>query len=511
MTLTSFSFFVFFAACILCYYILPQKIRWTGLLGFSILFFVFSCPPITGIFLLGCILVTHTCCMQIHRFKKTDPGKAKGFLICGIIIDLSMLAVLKYSNFFALHWNAIAARTHLNASVRIPDWPVPLGISFYTLQAVGMMADTWREITEPEHNIFKSALFIAYYPQLTSGPIARYEELKESLFRGNAFSWTNFTHGLQLMLWGLFKKLVLSARLALVVDGIYGDMEMYNGFYIWIAAGLFMLQLYTDFSGYMDIIIGASEVFGIKLPENFRTPFFSRSVREFWQRWHITFGAFMRDYVFYPIQHAYYFIHIRKALSQKIGRKAADRITTGAALLCIWFLTGLWHGGAYKYIFGWGLWFWLCLILGQTGEPLWKKLRIFFKVRESSFSWRLFQILRTFILVSVGNIFFRAGSLKAAFRTISLGFTSADNPWILFDGSYSRFGLSQKEVFLTFAGLLILLLVSVLQQSGSVREKIDRQGIVFRWVLYFMLLFAVIVFGKYSPDYNPADFIYRGF
>ena len=366
-----------------------------------------------------------------------------------------------------------------------------------------MMADTWREITEPEHNIFKSALFIAYYPQLTSGPIARYEELKESLFRGNAFSWTNFSHGLQRMLWGLFKKLVLSARLALVVDGIYGDMEMYNGFYIWIAAGLFMLQLYTDFSGYMDIIIGASEVFGIKLPENFRTPFFSRSVREFWQRWHITFGAFMRDYVFYPIQHA--------SGTGAARRKAADRITTGAALLCIWFLTGLWHGGAYKYIFGWGLWFWLCLILGQTGEPLWKKLRIFFKVRESSFSWRLFQIFRTFILVSVGNIFFRAGSLKAAFRTISLGFTSADNPWILFDGSYSRFGLSQKEVFLTFAGLLILLLVSVLQQSGSVREKIDRQGIVFRWVLYFMLLFAVIVFGKYGPDYNPADFIYRGF
>ena len=321
MTLTSFSFFVFFAACILCYYILPQKIRWTGLLGFSILFFVFSCPPITGIFLLGCIIVTHTCCMQIHRFKKTDPGKAKGFLICGIIIDLSMLAVLKYSNFFALHWNAIAARTHLNASVRIPDWPVPLGISFYTLQAAGMLADTWREITEPEHNIFKSALFIAYYPQLTSGPIARYGELKESLFRGNAFSWTNFTHGLQRMLWGLFKKLVLSARLALVVDGIHGDMEVYNGFYIWIAAGLFMLQLYTDFSGYMDIIIGASEVFGIKLPENFRTPFFSRSVREFWQRWHITLGAFMRDYVFYPIQHTYSFIHIRKALSQKSVEK----------------------------------------------------------------------------------------------------------------------------------------------------------------------------------------------
>ena len=261
----------------------------------------------------------------------------------------------------------------------------------------------------------------------------------------------------------------------------------------------------------MDIIIGASEVFGIKLPENFRTPFFSRSVREFWQRWHITLGAFMRDYVFYPIQHAHHFIHMRKTLSQKIGRKAADRLTTGAALLCIWFLTGLWHGGAYKYIFGWGLWFWLCLILGQTGEPLGKKLRVFFKVRESSFSWRLFQILRTFILVSIGNIFFRAGSLKAAFRAIRLGFTSSDNPWILFDGSYSQFGLSQKEVFLTFAGLLILLLVSVLQQSGNVREKIDRQGIVFRWVLYFMLLFAVIVFGKYGPDYNPADFIYRGF
>lgn len=511
MTLTSFSFFVFFASSVLCYYLLPLKFRWITLLVFSAVFFALSSSPFTGLYPIICILVTHFCSIKIHQNSPMNPGRARQYLTCGIIIILGMLAVLKYNGFFLLHWNVLAARIGLKGTGHELNWLLPLGISYYSLLAIGQMTDVYRGMTEPETNLFKTALFIAFYPQLTAGPITRYGEMREELFTGHPFSWTNFTHGLQRMLWGLFKKLVLSTRLALIVDGVYGDVEVYNGFYIWMAAGLFMLQLYTDFSGYMDIILGASEVYGIKLPENFRTPFFSRSVQEFWQRWHITLGAFMRDYVFYPLERSRFMTHMRRFFTKAFGRKTAGRLTTNLALLCLWLLIGLWHGGAYKYIFGWGLWFWLCLVLGQAGEPCWKKLRVFFKVRTDSFSWHLFQSLRTFLLVSIGNIFFRAGSLKAAFRAIRLGLTTAVNPWVLFDGSYTRFGLSEKEAVLIAVGLLVLLLVSVLQCSGSVREKIDRQGIVFRWALYFLLIFAVIVFGKYGPDYDPADFIYRGF
>ena len=511
MSITSFAFFAFLAANILCYYLLPKKVRWTCLLGFSIFFFLLSSRPVTGLYLLGCILITHFCSISISDRRENSPDKAKRLLIMGIAADLSMLALLKYNGFFFLHYNALASLLHFPQTIHELNWAAPLGISFYTLQAIGMMIDSYWGIIIPERNLLKNALFVCYYPQLTSGPIARYDEMRQTLFSEQNFSWENVTGGLQRMLWGLFKKLVLSSRLALIVNAIYADTENYNGFFIWIAAALFMLQLYTDFSGCMDIIIGMSETFGVLLPENFRTPFFSRSVQEFWQRWHISLGAFMRDYVMYPILRTRCWMKLTKAVKARFGKKAAKQIPAYLAMLIVWLLIGLWHGGAYKYIIGQGLWFWLCITIGQAGEPLWKKLRDFFKVRPESFSWRLFQSLRTFCLVAFGNIFFRASSLKAAVNTIRIGFTSVPNPWIFFDGSLSRFGISSKEITLTFFGLLVLLLVSALQESGSVREKINRQNIWFRWGIWLILLFAVIIFGKYGPGYRAEEFIYRGF
>lgn len=511
MTLTSFDFFVFFAASILCYYIFPEKYRWTVLLTFSAVFFVLSSSPLTGLYLIGCILSTHFCSQMIRKQRLSDPKRAKLIFFFGICINLVMLIILKDNGFFLLHWNAIAAQLPLKAVSHELGWAVPLGISFYTLQSIGMLTDTYRGSVEPEQNLFKTALFIAFYPQLTSGPIARYGKMRDSLFEGHRFSWTNLCHGLQRMLWGLFKKLVISARLALIVDGIYESPELYKGFYLWIAACLFMLQLYTDFSGCMDIIIGAAETYGIHLPENFRTPFFSRTVQEYWQRWHITLGAFMRDYVFYPILRSRLWLKMESGLRGKFGKKVARQIPVFAALLIVWLLTGFWHGGAYKFILGQGLWFWLCIVIGQAGESTWKKLRKIFKVDQGSFSWHLFQSLRTFVLAAIGNIFFRAGSLKSAFRIILSALTEASNPWVFFDNFYTKFGLTEKDIFLTVIALLVLLLVSCFQRSSSVREKIDRQNIVFRWTVYFLLLFSVIIFGKYGPDYNPADFIYRGF
>ena len=511
MQITSFTFFAFLAANILCYYLFPKKERWLCLLGAGVIFFILSSGPAAGIYLLVCILVTHFCSVRISELRESSPRKAKHLLILGIGIDLSMLALLKYNGFFFLHVNAIASLLRLPPTIHGLNWLTPLGISFYTLQAIGMMADSLWGVIIPEKNLLKTALFIGYYPLLTSGPIARYGELSRELFSGHDFSLTNITRGLQRMLWGLFKKLVLSSRLAVIVNAVYADTEFYNGFYIWIAAALFMFQLYTDFSGCMDIIIGASETFGVRLPENFRTPFFSRSVQEFWQRWHISLGAFMRDYLMYPILRSGRWMKMTKSLKTRFGKKAARQIPAYLAMLAVWLVIGLWHGGAYKYIIGQGLWFCLCIIAEQAGEPLWKKLRELLRVRPDSFSLRLFQSLRTFFLVAFGNIFFRAGSLKAAVSAIRIGFTSEPNPWIFFDGSLSALGISSKEISLTFFGLILLLIVSLLQESGSVRDKISRQHIWFRWGIWFLLLFAVIVFGKYGPGYRAEDFIYRGF
>lgn len=511
MTLTSLEFFVFFALSVIFYYLFPKKYRWICLLACSAVFFILSTPPAAGLYLILCIIITHFGSLKICHLRRSDTAAARKILICVICADLFLLALCKYNGFFLLHWNVAASRMHLPAGPVELSLLIPLGISFYTLQAVGMVADTWRGISQPESNLFKTALFIGFYPQLTAGPIARYGEMRDELFNGHDFSWVNFTHGLQRMIWGLFKKLVLSSRLAVLVDAVYGNAELYTGFYIWAAAGLFMLQLYTDFSGCMDIIIGAAETYGIVLPENFRTPFFAQTIQEFWQRWHITLGSFMRDYAFFPIQRSKVIARLRAGLEKHFGKKTSDRISVWFSLLCIWLVIGLWHGGAYKFILGHGLWFWLCIVAERTAAPIGNRLTGLLKIRTDNFSWRLFRSLRTFTLVSFGNIFFRAGSLKGAFHILHLGFSAPVNFHIFLDGSFAKMGLTEKELVLTAAGLLILLLVSVISRNGSVRQQIDHQNLAFRWLLYFLLIFAVIIFGKYGPGCDAADFIYKGF
>ncbi len=512
MTISSLQFFCFFIISIIFYYLFPKKMRWMVLLFFSGVFFLLSSGIKTSLYLLGCILATHSSCMIIAQRRDSEPGVAKIALAAGIVVNLSILAVLKYSNFFLRNWNLFAkickAPLRFDFEIR---WLAPIGISFYTLQAIGMILDTWWKITEPEKNIFKTALFVGYYPQLTSGPIAKYEDMKDSLYGGNEFSWTNFTHGLQRMVWGLFKKLVLSSRLSVIVNTIYGDIETYDGYYICLAAGLFMLQLYTDFSGCMDIIIGASETYGVNLPENFQTPFFARSVQEFWQRWHITLGGFMRDYLMYPLLRTNLWRKLTKRIKTGLGKKAAKQIPAYLSMLCVWFIIGLWHGGLYKYILGQGIWFWLCIVMEQAGEPIWSKMRKILHIRTESFGFHLFQSLRTFALVCFGNVFFRADSFDKAVEIIKKGFTAEPNPWIFFDGSLYRLGINEIDMRVLIVSLIILLIVSCLKEKGSVRRMIDQQGVLFRWLVYYLLIFSVMVFGKYGPGYNAADFIYRGF
>ena len=312
------------------------------------------------------------------------------------------------------------------------------------------------------------------------------------------------------MLWGVFKKLVISARLGVLVDTIYGDIEKYPGLYIWLAAALFMFQLYTDFSGCMDIIIGASECYGIVLPENFRTPFFSRSVQEYWQRWHITLGGWLRDYLLYPLMRSKSLRNLTKTLKNKINKKAAKQIPSWLAMLCVWLFIGLWHGGGWNYILGMGLWFYFCIVLSQALEPLFQKMIALLRINTESFSWRLFQHIRVFVLVSVGNMFFRLNSLTNTFATMKAGI-SVWNPEIFFDGSLFKLGLDRPDFTVAALGLLILLLISCLQEKESVRERLARQNLIFRWIILYALILAIFILGMYGPGYNAQSFIYENF
>lgn len=507
MSVTSLSFFCAFMVSLLLYYVIPGKFQWVGLLLFSLAFFLLSSVPYTILYLAASIISASLCADRIAR-KDGKYGKAA--LIVGLVINIGLLGLLKYSNFFIRNFNGLLSAAHFPLSLPLLDFAAPLGISYYTLSVAGYLLDCYWGTISPQNGLAKTAPFVSYYPQLTSGPIVRYQQVSGQLYERHAFDYQTVAFGLQRMLWGVFKKLVISARLAVLVDTIYSDPVTYPGLYIWLAAALFVFRLYTDFSGCIDIIMGASECYGIKLPENFQTPFFSRSVQEFWQRWHITLGAWMRDYIFYPVLRTGALRKLTNWVKGCFGKKAARQIPSYLGMLCVWLLMGLWHGGAWKYVLGQGIWFWLLIVLGQVFDPLFKKAIRLLCINTDCFSWRLFQSLRVFVLVCIGNMFFWLDGLRTTLRTMKAGL-SCWNPEIFFDGSLLKLGLDGANFGAVVISLGILLIVSALQEKGSVREMLAQQNLVFRWIILLGLIFGIILLGMYGPGYDAQSFIYERF
>lgn len=510
MTLISFEFIVFFLLSLGVYYIIPRQFQWAALLVYSAAFFLLSATPYTIVYLLVSALTTAICAKQIGISQEVKKEKnAKKYLILGILVNVTMLAALKYNVFVINNVNQVLSLVHSQVRIPLPTIAAPLGISFYTFTALGYLLDSYWGITSPEKNIVKGALLVGYWPQLTSGPITRHGEMG-SLYERHRFDYRMVTFGLQRMLWGAFKKLVISARLGIIVDTIYGNTKLYNGLYVWLAAALFPIQLYTDFSGCMDIIIGASECYGITLPENFRTPFFSRSVQEFWQRWHITLGDWMRDYIMYPVMRSNTWHKLTKWTKAHCGKKVAKQLPSYLAMLCVWLVMGIWHGGDWKYIIGMGLWFWAMIMLSQVFEPIFKKIILFLRIDTNCFSWHFFQSLRVFVLVCIGNMFFRLDNMVTTFQVMkdSLHW----NPWIFFDGSLYNLGIDRKNFWAMIVGLIILLIVSILQEKGKgVRERLEAQNLVFRWIVLLGLMFGILIFGVYGFGYDAAAFVYQRF
>ena len=348
---------------------------------------------------------------------------------------------------------------------------------------------------------------------MTSGPIVSYEQMHSQLWgEKHHFHYENVIRGAERALWGIFKKLVISERCAMVVNTVYSYYEAYAGFYVFLAAFMFALQLYADFSGLMDIVIGVAECLGIVLPENFDTPFYSLNLSEFWRRWHITLGGFLRDYVFYPIEHSLPFKKLRRFCKNRFGKGYEKKFNLPAnlALLISWFLIGLWHGGGWNYIFGVGLYMWAVIVLGEVLSPLFERLSKLLHINTNCFSFRMFQRVRTAVLFAFGLSFFRAQSLKDGFRMWRSAF-SLFNPWIFFDRSVYELGLPKDEWLILLFGLLILIIVSILQQSGPVREKLHRQNYIFRLFVFLALFVMVINWGYYGMDFVAADFIYGRF
>ena len=514
MTVTSFWFFLLLLAGVTVYYICPGKVQWIILLCCSMIYYYYAAKNHSILFLIFSAVVAYiaTICIEKNRASNRNEKVILIIALAAIILNVVIWFIIKGSSYW------ISISTCLNRYN--PEIPIlysissiaPLGMGYYTAQVIAYILDVYWQNIKAQRNPVKLFLFVSFFPQLTVGPISRYKDL-ETLFQSHNLSYKNISFGCQRIIWGLLKKIVISDRVGIIVNGIWSDTTTYNGLWIWVAVLLYPLQIYTDFSGCMDIVIGAAELFDIHLAENFRNPFFSRNSQEFWQRWHITLGTWARDFIYYPILKSKFFVKLGKRTKRKFGKRIGKFIPWSLGMAVLWFVMGFWHGSV-QHIFGVSLWFWCVLILSELFEPIGSFLVKKLAIKTDVASWHLFQSLRTYIVYAIGAVAFSAAGFRAALGHYELLLTSfrSFNPWILFDGSITSLGVTWTDINIIVVGVLSLLLVAALREKyGYARVWIEQQNLVFRWLIWVMLFVIVLIYGLYGEGYDASIFIYEGF
>lgn len=532
MAFVSKAFICFVFMISFFYFCVKKKYRWIVLLVGSYLFYWINSRSLVAILFLmtavtfgvGKIIDTRNqkCAVYLTDHGELSPNERKSYkqkmkktnksiLILGVLIDLCILLFLKYFNFFSENVNAIFGWLKLPVEVPALNLLIPIGLSFYTLQAIAYMTDIYRGKYRADSNFAQFMLFMSYFPQIVQGPIARHDQLAEQLYEGHNFDYKRCTFGLQLVLWGFMKKLIIADRLAIPVNAIFDHYENYSGLLVLLAAVGYSLQVYADFSGGMDIARGVSQILGIELQLNFKQPYFARSIEEFWRRWHITLGAWMKDYVFYPLSLSKFSGNIGKKTRKIFGSNIGKKIPSFIAMFIVYFLVGFWHGPEWKYMV-YGIWNGIFIMSGILLEEAYSNTRKRLRINEEKFAWKFFQMLRTFILCAIGRFFSRANNLPAAFFMITASFKGIYNIAFLLDQTLIELGLSTADWILLCIMLLILLGVDLAHEKGIyIRQVISEQAIVFRWLIYYAAIFAIIIFGMYGPGYDSAAFIYQQF
>ena len=531
MTFYSLPFLCFLAVTILIYFSTPKRFRWIVLLTASYVFYFVDSKWLIFV-LFGQTAVTYAAGLLIRRVQdrgklylsehKEDLSKeerkavkgrtrrsAKHILLIGAALNLGILLLLKYSNFFIDNANRVLSFS----GIRLPStcFLLPLGISFYTLQALSYLIDIYREKLEPDRNLGKFMLFLSFFPQIVQGPIPRHAQLAAQLYAGHSFDLKRLERGAQLILWGWIKKLIIAEYLALPVSRSFSEYQAYPGSAVFLGAAFYGLQVYADFSGGMDMARGVSEIFGIGLQQNFRQPYFSVSVEDFWRRWHITLGEWMRDYVFYPLSLSGAFTALGRKARKWLGNSAGKRLPSFLSMFLVYFLVGFWHGPEWKYI-AYGIWNGIFIASSILLTDVYGRMRGALRIRGDSLPWHIFQILRTFFLITLGRFLSRADSFPIAIRMMGrMASGLFDFRWI------NRAGLEDLGLNLrSWACLLVFLAIAFAvdllhERNTAIREEISKKPIVIRWAIYYAAILAIMIFGVYGPEYDPAAFIYEQF
>ncbi|MGN0457063.1 MAG: MBOAT family O-acyltransferase [Acutalibacteraceae bacterium] len=540
MSYTSINFLFFVLATMLVYFLFPlKKQKWVVLLAASYVFYFFAGYKYVA-FILFTTISTYLIALWIEKIttsskavikqnkadwsreqkkKYKDKIKTRKRLVMALclVLNFGILAFLKYYNFFAGSLNDVMGSFGIGFSAPTLSLFLPLGISFYTFQSMGYIVDVYREKTPAERNPLKFALFVSFFPQIIQGPISIYDQLAKQLYEPHSFDFTRFKHGIELILWGLVKKMIFADRAVEAINTVTASYGSYNGTTLTFTILLYAFQLYADFSGGIDISRGVAQIFGIDMMENFKRPYFSKDINEYWRRWHMSLGNWFKNYLFYPLAMSSLFINISKKIKgSKFGSTAAGThiakvLPTSIASFIVFFMVGVWHGANWKYI-GFGVWNGGIIMLSVLMKPVFEWVIKKLHINAKSFPYTVFQIFRTFIVVLVGYVFDVAPNFGEAMRTFALFFT--DQNLSVGWSQISTLGLGKKEYLLILAGVVLVFIVSLIQERNektTIREMLDKKPFIIRWGAVFVGVMALVVFGVYGSGFNAADFVYMQF
>ncbi len=524
MSFVSLPFFVFVAAVVVFYYAAPKRFRWIVLLAGSVIFYVMAVGYL-ALWILVTICTTFFAGLWMERIHAAQKDavqraekaerkqvrarytrKAKRLLVLVLVVNFGLLAAFKYLTPVATLAAALARRLGFAAGAPRFELIMPLGISFYTFQAMGYLIDLYRGRVQADHNVLKFALFLCFFPQIVQGPISRYSELAGQLYEGNDFDYENLRRGALLGLFGLFKKLVIADRVVVAVNTIFDNYPTYTGWYLAFGVLLYSIQIYCDFSGGIDIAAGVARMLGITLPKNFERPYFSRNISEFWRRWHMTLGAWCRDYIFYPMSLSSGVNQLSKKCRKRLGTTYGKMIPVILTQTVTFVIIGLWHGAQFMHVF-FGLYHGGLVVLSILFEPLAKKINEKLRINPKNPIFVGWQTVRTFALVVFSRYFARPVSFRQSCSMILATFRRAELPF-----SIGNLGLTMREWAVLVVACGLLFFISVLQERGTdVGGRILHLRAVPRWAMYISMTFLVLMFAAYGEGYDAASFIYMGF
>lgn len=516
-----FTLIAFSCVCAVLYYCCPMRFRWVLLLLASYAYYAY-CGASALPFILLTTLSTWGSALAIGhigertkaelREKKAEldaaakkalkasaKKKQRVLFFLTLLLNFGVLAVLKYSG----PVTSLMNRPALNLLL-------PLGISFYTFQSMGYLIDVYNGKYAPERNPAKFALFVSFFPQLIQGPIARHDQLASQLTEPHRFDIVNIERGLLLILWGFFKKKVIADRALPLVAEVFGNHGAYGGAVIVIGVLFYSLQQYCDFSGGIDLVTGIAELFGVRLAPNFKRPYFSVSLGDFWRRWHISLGAWMRDYVFYPFALTKPVSRLSKAAKKALGSDFARALPAALGNILVFLLVGIWHGATMNYVL-WGLYNGLILAASALLEPLYKRInnRLGERVVKSR-AFYVFRVLRTFVIVNIGWYFDRAVSATDAFKMLGKTFLLPYTQQLT-DGTLLQLGLKANDFRILAIATVILFAVSVLQERGmQIRTRVLSLPVVLRVILLYAFMYFVLATFIGSGS-SSAGFMYAVF